>query len=120
VQNVYKYVGIPVRVNYKLLDRKLGATLGAGVSGDVFLSNRFGNEDRGISEVHITSTKGTAYRKLGISAWLGLKMQYRFTRKYSAFLEPSYRAAITSFTNTQTLQSRPSLFGVGTGLQMLF
>jgi hypothetical protein len=120
VQNVYKYVGIPVRVNYKLLDRKLGATLGAGVSGDVFLSNRFGNEERGISEVHITSTKGTAYRKLGISAWLGLKMQYRFTRKYSAFLEPSYRAAITSFTNTQTLQSRPSLFGVGTGLQMLF
>ncbi len=120
VQNVYKYVGIPVRVNYKLLDRKLGATLGAGVSGDIFLSNRFGNEDRGINDVHITSTKGTAYRRLGISAWLGLKMQYRFARKYSVFLEPSYRTALTSFTNTPALQSRPSLFGVGTGLQMLF
>ncbi len=120
VQNVYKYVGIPVRVNYKLLDRKLGATLGAGVSGDIFLSNRFGNEDRGINDVHITSTKGTAYRRLGISAWLGLKMQYRFARKYSAFVEPSYRTAMTSFTNTPALQSRPSLFGVGTGLQMLF
>jgi hypothetical protein len=120
VQNVYEYVAIPVRVNYKLFARKLGATLGAGVSGDVFVSNRFGNEARGIDEVHITSTRGTAYRKLGISAWLGLKMQYRFARKYSVFLEPSYRTAITSFTNTPALQSRPSLFGVGTGLQMLF
>lgn len=120
VQNVYKYVGIPVRVNYKLLDRKLGAILGAGVSGDIFLQNRFGNEDKGIDEVHITSTKGTAYRKLGLSAWLGLKMQYRFARRYSLFLEPSYRTAVTSFTNTPALQSRPSLFGVGTGLQMLF
>jgi hypothetical protein len=120
VQNVYKYVGIPVRVNYQLLTRKLGATLGAGVSGDIFLSNRFGNEKAGIDEVHITSTKGTAYRKLGFSAWLGLKMQYRFARKYSVFLEPSYRTALTSFTNTPALQSRPALFGVGTGLQMLF
>ncbi len=120
VQNVYKYVGIPVRVNYQLLTRKLGATLGAGVSGDIFLSNRFGNEQAGIDEVHITSTKGTAYRKLGFSAWLGLKMQYRFARKYSVFLEPSYRTALTSFTNTPALQSRPALFGVGTGLQMLF
>ena len=120
VQNVYKYVGIPVRVNYQLLTRKLGATLGAGVSGDIFLSNRFGNEQAGLDEVHITSTKGTAYRKLGFSAWLGLKMQYRFARKYSVFLEPSYRTALTSFTNTPALQSRPALFGVGTGLQMLF
>ena len=120
VQNVYEYVGIPIRVNYQLLTKKLGATLGAGVSGDVFLSNRFGNEEREIDEVRITSVKGTAYRKLGISAWLGLKMQYRFARKYSVFLEPSYRMAITSFTNTPALQSRPSLFGVGTGLQMLF
>ncbi len=120
VRNVYEYVGIPVRVNYKLLTRKLGATLGAGVSGDVFLSNRFGNEDEGIDEIHINSTKGTAYRKWGISAWLGLKMQYRFARKYSVFLEPSYRTAVTSFTNTPALQSRPALFGVGTGLQMLF
>jgi hypothetical protein len=120
VRNVYEYVGIPVRVNYKLLTRKLGATLGAGVSGDVFLSNHFGNEDEGIDEIHINSTKGTAYRKWGISAWLGLKMQYRFARKYSVFVEPSYRTAVTSFTNTPALQSRPSLFGVGTGLQMLF
>jgi len=99
---------------------ELGATLGAGVSGDIFLSNRFGNEQAGIDEVHITSTKGTAYRKLGFSAWLGLKMQYRFARKYSVFLEPSYRTAVTSFTNTPALQSRPSMLGVGTGLQMLF
>lgn len=120
VQNVYEYVGIPVRVNYQLLTRKLGATLGAGVSGDIFLSNRFGNEEAGINEVHITSTKGTAYRKLGFSAWLGLKMQYRFARKYSVFVEPSYRTALTSYTNTPALQSRPALFGVGTGLQMLF
>lgn len=120
VQNVYKYVGIPVRVNYQLLTRKLGATLGAGVSGDIFLSNRFGNEQAGIDEVHITSTKGTAYRKLGFSAWLGLKMQYRFARKYSVFVEPSYRTALTSYTNTPALQSRPALFGVSTGLQMLF
>ncbi|MBD0258988.1 MAG: hypothetical protein ICV83_24990 [Cytophagales bacterium] len=124
VRNVYQYVAIPVRVNYRLFDTKLGATLGAGVSGDVFLSNRFGNEEgneeRQVHEVRITSTKGTAYRKLGFSAWLGLKMHYRFARKYSVFLEPSYRTAVTSYTNTPALQSRPSMFGVGTGLQMLF
>jgi hypothetical protein len=120
VRNVYEYLAIPVKVNYLLLDKKLGASLGAGVSGDLFLNNRFGNEDQFIDEVNITSTKGTAYRKLGFSAWLGIKMQYRFAGKYSVFLEPSYRAAITSFTNTDALQSRPSLFSVGTGLQMRF
>jgi hypothetical protein len=120
VRNVYEYIAIPVKVNYLLLDKKLGATLGAGVSGDIFLNNRFGNEDAGIDEVNITSTKGTAYRKLGLSAWMGIKMQYRFAGRYSVFVEPSYRAAINSFTNTDALQSRPSLFAVGTGLQMRF
>ncbi len=120
IQNVYEYVGIPVKVNYMVLNRKLGASVGAGISGDIFLSNRFGNEGAGISEVNLSSAKGTVYRTVGFSAWLGIKMQYRIAGKYSVFLEPSYRTAVTSFTNMDILQSRPSLFGIGTGLQMRF
>jgi hypothetical protein len=120
VQNVYEYVGIPVKVNYMILNKKLGASVGAGISGDIFLNNRFGNEGAGISEVNLSSAKGTVYRTVAFSAWLGMKMQYRIAGKYSVFFEPSYRTAVTSFTNMDVLQSRPSLFGIGTGLQMRF
>ncbi len=118
VQNTYEYLSVPMKLNYHLAGRKLGASIGTGVSADIFIKNTIGNESEGVNTMEISSTKGTAYRNVGVSAWLSMKLQYKFTKRYSAFIEPGYRRAVTSFTNPQALQSHPYIFSIGTGLQV--
>jgi hypothetical protein len=120
VHNRYEYLSIPLKVNYLVIDRKLDAGIGAGVSADIFLSNEIGNEEAGISNVKINSANGSVYRNVGVSAWIGVKLDYEFAKKFSVFVEPSYRRAVTSFTNSAIVRSMPYNFGVGTGLQYQF
>jgi hypothetical protein len=36
------------------------------------------------------------------------------------YVEPSYRAALTAFTNSAIVSSRPNSFGIGTGFNYRF
>lgn len=120
VQNLYQYMSIPFRLQYKLLNRKLSTSVGAGLAADLFLKNTIGNTEANVSMVEVNRQNNTVYKALGISGLLSARVNYQLSGKYSVYVEPSYRAALSSFTRSAEVKSLPNTFGVGTGLQYKF
>ncbi len=122
VDNTYQYMGFPMRLVYKVLNRKVRASVGAGMSADVFVRNRIGGGANNVETIEITPSSNSAYRNLGFSGLLSLKVDYSLGSgsRYSVFIEPAYRKALTSFTASSSLESFPSWWGIGTGFQYRF
>ena len=111
-----------MRLVYKVLNRKVRASVGAGMSADVFVRNRIGGGANNVKTIEITPSSNSAYRNLGFSGLLSLKVDYSLGSgsRYSVFIEPAYRKALTSFTASSSLESFPSWWGIGTGFQYRF
>ncbi len=120
VSNTYQYVRVPMQVLYKLLNRTIRASVGTGVSADIFLKNAIEQAGRQGEHLEITPANNSVYRNIGFSGLLSLKMDYTFAKRYSIFIEPSYRQALTSFTTSKQLESYPNWWGIGTGFQYRF
>ncbi|QHT71566.1 hypothetical protein GXP67_35330 [Rhodocytophaga rosea] len=120
VQNLYQYISVPVRLQYKLIDKKLSTSVGAGVAADVFLKNTIGNTDAKVPEVEFNRQNNNIYKSIGISGLLSARVNYEFGGRYSVYVEPSYRTALSSFTKSDEIRSLPNSFGVGTGFQYRF
>ncbi len=120
LNNVYQYMGIPVRMLYRVFNKKLKASVGAGVSTDLFLRNRISSDEANIQSLEINRSENSIYKNMSMSGLLSVKLDYTLGNHYSIYLEPTYRRAITSFTTSSTLASYPSWWGVGTGVQYRF
>ena len=120
VQNLYRYISVPLRLQYKLIDKKLSTSVGAGVAADVFLKNTIGNTDAKVPEVEFNRQNNNIYKSIGISGLLSARVNYEFGGRYSVYVEPSYRTALSSFTRSEEIRSLPNSFGVGTGVQYRF
>jgi hypothetical protein len=120
VYNSYQYLSVPLALQFKLLDKKVSSSIGAGLAADMFLQNTLGNEAANVSPTSFTSAAGTIYRNVGLSGLMNARVQYSVTSRYGVYVEPSYRMAISSYTRTSTIISRPYAFGVGMGFQYHF
>jgi hypothetical protein len=112
-------MSIPVRLHYKIIDKRLSTSIGAGIAADVFLNNKIGNKDANINATNLDS-QASIYKSIGMSGIFSTKLDYEISSRYSIFLEPSYRTALTSFTKSYIVKSLPSAFGIGTGFQFRF
>lgn len=119
VYNTYQYMSVPVQLQYKIINKKISTSVGAGISADVFLNNTVGNKNANISTTNLDS-QASIYKSIGMSGIFSTKLDYEISSRYSVFLEPSYRTALTSFTKSATVRSLPSAFGIGTGFQLTF
>jgi chemotaxis protein histidine kinase CheA len=120
LDNTYQYMGFPMRFLYKVFNKKIKASVGAGVSADLFLRNRISSDASNIQAIEFTSSQNSIYKNMSMSGLLSFKLDYSVGNRYSIYLEPTYRRAITSFTTSSTLDSFPSWWGVGTGIQYRF
>jgi|GEM_PF-4643828 len=120
LDNTYQYMGFPMRLVYRVIDKKIRASVGAGVSADLFLRNRINSQVDNVESIDITRAEGSVYRNLGMSGLLSVKLDYHIGGKYSIYVEPSYRRALVSFTSSSNLESYPSWWGIGTGLLYRF
>lgn len=120
VYNTYQYISIPLSVHYILLDKKLSTAIGAGVSADLFVKNTIGNPEENIINQEFNRSSNGPYRDMSFSGLISAKVNYKISSKYSVYLQPSYRTALNSITNSALVSSRPNSFGIGTGFQYRF
>jgi hypothetical protein len=120
VENTYQYLSIPMRLHYKLTDNKFSTSIGAGLSADVFMKNTVGNAEANVPVVEFNRKNNSIYKNVGISGLVSAKLDYHFSDRYSLYIEPSYRSALTSFTKSDAVRSMPNAFGIGTGFQYRF
>ncbi|MDJ1500366.1 hypothetical protein [Xanthocytophaga agilis] len=120
LDNTYHYIGFPMRVLYKVLNRKVKASIGAGVSTDLFLKSQISSSENNIETLEFNRSQNSFYKSTIFSGLLSVKLDYAIDNKYSIYLEPSFRRTLSSSTTSSTLSSFPGWWGVGTGIMYRF
>ena len=112
----FGFIEIPLEVEYRLVDKKLGVNLSGGFSTLLL------NENEIFADVNGQSTQiGEAnnLRDTSFSANFGVGLDYNLTEKINLNLEPKFKYQINTFNNTSG-DFRPFFIGVYTGLSFKF
>jgi len=110
------FVEVPVELEYKLSDKKLGFSVIGGFS-TLFLTNNevystLQNDRRLIGEA-------TNVNKTSFSANLGVGLKYKMSEKINLNLEPVFKYQLNTFSDTSG-DFKPYVIGVYTGFSFRF
>lgn len=110
------FIEIPVEVEYKLIDKKIGFHIMAGTS--TLLLNQ--NQVSFHSETFNNYVGKTAnINKTSFSANIGFGVDYNFSEKWSLNLEPNFKYQINTF-EVETTNVQPYYFGLFSGVKFRF
>ena len=111
------YIEVPLELQYKLSDKKLGINIIGGFSS-FFLNN---NEIFSEAENGNKTLLGEAnnINKVSYSANFGLGLNYKMSKKIDLNLEPMFKYQINTFKNTSG-NFTPFIIGVYTGFAIKF
>lgn len=116
-----QYIGIPLTLSYKLIDKKVNVLVGGGVSTDFFVE--YGskkNESDGFGKETVKSNETTTFNPIGFSFLINPEIEYEVSSRYSFYLRPVYKGALSSYTDTKKISSKPNSTGLGFGLRYNF
>ena len=114
----FYYLGLPVKLNYIFLDRKVSLFVSAGFSTDLFLEGKqssvFHFEDR--TEESSFSMEGD-YNKITFSGLAGVGMETQISERIHIRIEPIFRY---SFTPLIDIPLKEYLYSVGGNLTLFY
>jgi hypothetical protein len=110
------FIEIPVELEYKLSDKKLGINVIGGFSALFLNENEVSSTLQGDTQV---LGEATNINKTSFSANLGLGLNYKMSEKFNLNLEPVFKYQLNTFNNTSG-NFKPYFIGVYTGLSFKF
>lgn len=112
--NNFEYVAVPLKLGYKLLDRKIGISLSSGIATNFFLKNTL-KDKSGVSEkVEVTNGQSSPYKPLNFNGLFGAEISYQWNEHYQLALVPDYRFSLDGVTKSDAyIQSNPTAFFLG-------
>jgi len=117
IQQVFRYLEMPVVLRYKLIDRKLGLNLSGGVAYGLLVDNAaYTGEGSGL--IRVGHTEGINLHN--ISSQLGLGMEYDLSRKITFNLEPVFRYYMTPLSDISGSLYKPYSVGFWSGFSFKF
>lgn len=120
--NTYRFLSVPLSVNYVLFEGTVGMALTSGLSSEIFLGGKI--EDKGINSrletYKLTAGEDSPFRKVHFNALFGAQFFYRAGPNHLFILEPTYKQAISNFHKDGTyFDSRPSQIGLSAGFRYI-
>ncbi|WP_353777048.1 hypothetical protein [Winogradskyella sp. 3972H.M.0a.05] len=116
LEQQFGFIEVPVELEYKVVDKKLGVNIIGGFS-TMFLSD---NEIYAVSEGNRTLIgEANNINEVSYSANFGVGLNYGVTEKLNINLEPMFKYQINTFNNTSG-DFQPYFIGVYTGLSFKF
>lgn len=112
----FGFIEIPLEIEYRLVDKKLGVNLSGGFSTLLL------NENEIYADVNGQNTligEANNFNDTSFSANFGVGLDYSLTEKININLEPKFKYQLNTFKNT-TGDFRPFFIGVYTGLSFKF
>ena len=112
----YGFIEVPLELEYRVIDRKLGVNLIGGFS-TFFLNENdiFTNIDGNTTLIgEANNLNDTSY-----SANLGIGLNYSFSKQININLEPKFKYQLNTFNNTSE-NFQPFFIGIYTGLSFKF
>ncbi|MDZ7635408.1 MAG: outer membrane beta-barrel protein [Bacteroidales bacterium] len=117
IQQVFRYLELPLVLRYKVIDSKLGLNLSGGVAYG-FLVDNMAYTGEGSDMVQIGYTEGINAHNL--SSQVGLGMEYNLSSKISFNFEPVFKYYMTPFSNISGAFYKPYSLGVWSGFFFKF
>ena len=110
------YLELPVELNYALVDKKFGVNLIGGISSLFLIDNAVS-----LTAGELTTEIGEAnnINDLNFSANMGLGLNYKFSSKIRANIEPIFKYQLNTFSDINGT-FRPYSIGVYSGLSFKF
>jgi hypothetical protein len=111
------YIEIPVEVNYKLIDKKFGINLNAGISTLVLNENTVSV----VSDTNFKMVLGEAnnLNKFHLSSNIGVGFNYKFMKSFQVNVEPKLKYQINTF-NSNDGNFKPYFIGIYSGISYHF
>ena len=112
----FGFIEIPLEVEYRVVDKKVGVNVVGG------FSTLFLNENEIFADINGESTRiGTANNlsNTSFSANFGVGVDYNISKKLNVNLEPKFKYQINTFNNTSG-NFQPFFIGIYTGLSFKF
>ena len=121
LNNSFRFASIPVRVGYKLFDKKVSVSVTSGISTGFYLGNKIQDPDRVLDEKSFSRRNNSIYREINFSAVGGISIGYNLFDNFLFTIEPVYQRALNSYTrNNSDFSALPENFGVSAGIRVLF
>ncbi len=117
IQQVFRYVELPMMLRYKVIDRKVGLNLSGGVAYG-FLVDNAAYTGHGSDMVYVGETEGVS--PFNLSSQIGLGMEYSFSQKMTFSLEPLFRYYITPLSDISGSLYKPYSVGFYSGFFFKF
>jgi hypothetical protein len=110
------FIEVPLEIEYRILDGKLGINLSGGASTFLLTNNGLMLEtNNGMTNIGESQN----INQTSFSTNVGLGINYKVTKKLQLNVEPALKYQINTF-NDSNLRFNPYFFGVYTGLQFQF
>jgi hypothetical protein len=110
------YYEIPMELNYRMGNKKVGVNLIAGFSSFILNGNEVYSE---LNKEKTYIGEANNINSMSFSTNLGLGLDYKFSEKVKFNLEPTFKYQINAFDNTSG-NFNPYIIGVYTGLSYKF
>ncbi len=117
IQQVFRYLEMPVVLRYKVIDRKLGLNLSGGVAYGLLVDNT-AYTGEGSDLIRVGHTEGINIHN--ISSQLGLGMEYSLSGKITFNLEPVFRYYMTPLSDISGSLYKPYSLGFWSGFSFKF
>lgn len=110
------YFEIPMELNYRIGNKKLGLNLIAGFSSFILDGNEVYSE---LNDEKTYIGEANNIKSMSFSTNVGVGLDYKFSEKVKFNLEPTFKYQINAFENTSG-NFNPYIIGVYTGLSYKF
>ncbi len=117
IQQVFRYLELPVMLRYRVIDRKVGLNLSGGVAYG-FLVDNAAYTGKGTEMIYVGQTEGVS--PFNLSSMVGLGMEYSFTSKMTFSLEPLFRYYVTPLSDVSGSLYKPYSVGFYSGFFFKF
>lgn len=112
----FEYYEIPLILNYRVVDRKLGVNMAGGISTNILYKNSTYVQDE--ETRYALEAESEDVNDIGYSGIIGLGFDYPLLSKLFLNLQPTFRYSLSSLN--QNNEVHPYSFGVYTGLRYNF
>lgn len=112
----FEYYEIPMVLNYKVIDRKLGLNMAGGISANILYQNKTFVEENG--DRYILDGQSENINDVGYNGIIGLAFDYPILSKLYFNFQPTFKYGLSSISKEN--QVHPYSFGVYTGLRYNF
>ncbi|MEP7142398.1 MAG: outer membrane beta-barrel protein [Ferruginibacter sp.] len=117
---LYKYLDIPVKINYLFGPGRVNYFISCGVSVNIF-SEKKTKLISAYTSGHTTSVSSAVdlgFLKFNLATLIGLGIKYDITKRLSIACEPVYRQFINSIEADKSIKEHP--YSIGINVEMIY